>query len=772
MKAKAQSLLVMVVITSLLLFVLPRLHVTTAITAFLPEAADRRAAALLKGIAEGESASTLVLDVSGAPPERLGLTASKLVERLRDDRETKSVRSGMDADAQARIVTLLSQRSSTALLAPEDLVDEAVRVRLERLKARLGSPLGPFVRQLAPRDPLGGVFDLLDEMSDFDGGRLTSHEGVLFTADEQHAFVFTVTRASAFNAEAQRGYLARIDEAFRSVRGSPDEQLEISGIGPMTVAAEAQIRGDIERIGGISTIGILLLFALLFGSVRMVGLGLVPLFVGTALAIVVCHAVFPEIQGLTLAFGTSILGVGIDYAEHYFSHFSLNPERGAESVMRTIWPGLWLGAVTTLVGFGGAAASGFPGAVQMGVFSAVAIVGALFATRYLVPPWMPRTYARPRLMVKLSSIAERIMDRAARRRWLKFLPVVLTLALVPGFLQTTFIDDVSQLIALDPKALAEDARVRARLSPSDPGRFVVVVRKDEDAALAALERTTAALDKARSEGLVAGFPPLARILRSRTRQAASFERARAQREVMIAAMREQGFVPEAFAPFFEELDKPTPAPLTLGDLRASPFGAMLEPLAPRLPEGQAFVLPLRGVRDRQALADRLPDAVLIDEPAMLEGAYREVRKATVSMLALGLVLVFGTLLLRYRSMRVALAAFVPAVLGAAGAVSVIGALGMPLNMFHVVALLLVLSMGVDYGIFVVEGRGHPEARASSLVSIVTATSTTLLSFGLLGTSPHPALRALGVTITLGLLLTTLLCPIGLAIAPPEKGEVA
>jgi predicted exporter len=766
-KARALSLALLLAVTAAWLVVLPSLRLTTSITHFMPDAADKRAARLLKAIAEGEASRSLVLDISGGSPERLGETASKLVAGLREAPGAKSVRSGVDEATEADLAELFSQRSPTALLRPEDLDDAHVIERLERQKARLASPLGPFVRLLAERDPLGGTLDALEELSAIDGGRLVSVRGVLFSADQQHAFVLAVTSDSAFDAGAQRAFLARVDASFRAARGSPAERLEISGVARMTVASEAQIRGDIERIGGLSTVGILLLFGVLFGSIRMVGLALVPLWFGTALAIVVTHLVFGEIHGLTLAFGTSLLGVGIDYAEHYFSHFSLTPERGASGVMRAVWPALWLGALTTLVGFAGIGFSGFPGVRQIAVFSSVAILGALFGTRWLLPPWMPGGYVRPRLMGRFSSLAERIMESAARRRWLVLAPALLTLAFLPGLARTRFVDDVSMLIALDPALVAEDARVRERIAPVDPGRFAVVVRPDEEEALRALERTVDALDAARGDGLLAGHTSLGSILRSRTRQQASFERAKASRERLADLMRRQGFVPEAFGPFFRELDRDGPALLTLDDLRASPLGAVLAPLAPRLPEGQAFVLPLRGVRDAKALAERLPDAVVVDGPALLEGAYRDVRRKTIVTLLVGLGLVVGVLVVRYRSASLVLAAFVPAVLGAAGAISAMGALGVPLNLLHLVALLLVLSMGGDYGIFVVEGRKSREDRAISLVSIVTATSSTLLSFGLLGLSPNPALRALGTTITIGLTLTTLLCPLGLAFVRKE-----
>jgi len=773
--ARALSLLLVLVVGAAWLVTLPRLRVTTAITHFLPDLADKNVARLAKAVSEGELSSMIVLDVSGDEPQALAETAGRLVTALRDDPQTKTVRSGLDDAAQRRVVELLTRGSPTALLAPGELEDEAIVARLERLKTRLASPMGPFVRELARTDPLGAVLGTLEQMSALDGSGTVSREGVLFTADEKHAFVFAVTGASAFDAPAQRAYLERIEASFRAARTSPAQRLEMSGIARMTVASEAQIRGDIERIGGLSTIGIVLLFALLFRSPRMLGLGLVPLWFGSAVAVVASHLVFGEIHGLTLAFGTSLLGVGIDYAEHYFSHFALAPEDGPRRVMTTVWPGLWMGALTTIVGFAGLGLTGFPGVRQIAFFSAVAIVAALLGTRWLLPPWMPDSYERPRLMAGLASWTERLVESVRRRRWVVLLPAFSMLAFLPGLARTRFIDDFSMLLALDPDLMAEDARVRDRVSPVDPGRFVIVVRSDEEEALALLEQTTARLEAARRDGLLAGYTPLGSVLRSRAAQDLSFERASAQRELIERRMTEQGFVPGAFAPFFQTLDRDRPALLTLAEVRASPLGDLIGPLAPRLPDGQAFIIPLRGVRDMKALRDRLPDAVVIDEATLLESTYREVRRHTMLMLVVGFILVAGTLALRYRSASLMFASLLPGVLGAIGAVSVAGLFHTPLNLLHFIGLLLVLSMGVDYGIFVVEGRESARERAHSLVSVATATSTTLLSFGLLALSPSPALRALGTTITVGLLLAAAFCPIAslvLASSTREKAGTA
>jgi predicted exporter len=83
------------------------------------------------------------------------------------------------------------------------------------------------------------------------------------------------------------------------------------------------------------------------------------------------------------------------------------------------------------------------------------------------------------------------------------------------------------------------------------------------------------------------------------------------------------------------------------------------------------------------------------------------------------------------------------------------------------SLLLVVSMGVDFGIFLVDTTETLEASARTLVSVFTASLTTILSFGLLGLSDSPGLAALGVTVTLGTTLSLVFCVVMAALAAPR-----
>ncbi|MGC3962058.1 MAG: hypothetical protein QM803_01720 [Rhodocyclaceae bacterium] len=64
------------------------------------------------------------------------------------------------------------------------------------------------------------------------------------------------------------------------------------------------------------------------------------------------------------------------------------------------------------------------------------------------------------------------------------------------------------------------------------------------------------------------------------------------------------------------------------------------------------------------------------------------------------------------------------------------------------AIFLVLGMGVDYGIFLLE---HPQREdGAAWLAVGLGAASTLLSFGLLALSRTPALQAFGLVMAIGI----------------------
>ena len=77
------------------------------------------------------------------------------------------------------------------------------------------------------------------------------------------------------------------------------------------------------------------------------------------------------------------------------------------------------------------------------------------------------------------------------------------------------------------------------------------------------------------------------------------------------------------------------------------------------------------------------------------------------------------------------------------------ALGERLSLFHLVSLLLVLGIGVDYGLFFSRPGTDPAMRRRTLHALLVCCGSALTVFALLSTSTLPALHAIGLTVSLG-----------------------
>jgi predicted exporter len=75
---------------------------------------------------------------------------------------------------------------------------------------------------------------------------------------------------------------------------------------------------------------------------------------------------------------------------------------------------------------------------------------------------------------------------------------------------------------------------------------------------------------------------------------------------------------------------------------------------------------------------------------------------------------------------------------------------------------MVMGMGVDYGIFLVDSARDRQMLGATMLSLLMSCLTTFFVFGTLALSSQPALRAIGTTTGIGIVLCYLLSPITLA----------
>lgn len=312
--------------------------------------------------------------------------------------------------------------------------------------------------------------------------------------------------------------------------------------------------------------------------------------------------------------------------------------------------------------------------------------------------------------------------------------------------------------------VAEDQRVRARAGDvAETATFVTFGPTLEEA----LRRVESVHDELRRAGLdETTLDDPTRLLWSESLRARNRRVVREDPklvETTLEALEETGFERAAFAEFASAVA--TNSTLSSSELLGLFPERWLRPYIVRIPSGVALLTRLPAAAERRAAMtlEGFPHTLKLPREEALSELFASVARRTLVVLVAGFSLVVLVVYARYRNLRRTASALLGPVLSSGATLGLLAASGVELTLLHALALLLVLSMGEDYGIFLVDAFASESASAekAALVSIALASLSTIVSFGLLALSDMPALRALGTTVALGDFLSLLFAPTSL-----------
>src|SRR5690606_18068781 len=222
------------------------------------------------------------------------------------------------------------------------------------------------------------------------------------------------------------------------------------------------------------------------------------------------------------------------------------------------------------------------------------------------------------------------------------------------------------------------------------------------------------------------------------------------RQHFMNALSRSDFNPEAFSEGSLGTKAVEALPLlSLDELLASPLGDLARPFLFSSHQGTSVVTQVSAKPEQiQAILADHPHVSHYEPEKFLAQSFSQLAYDVRLALLTALALMFSIVAIRNRgALRVIIAAFFPAALGALGSLALVSMMD-KLHVFHLLAAVVVLGMGIDYGTFMVEAHRR-DARPDAWPSVVSAAITTLVSFGCLGLSSVPALRAIGLIVGIG-----------------------
>jgi predicted exporter len=663
--------------------------------------------------------------------------------------------------------TLLTQFSDYLHRYRYVLLDRETRELLENGQARmvaeeaLATAFGSFTLtslDTIDRDP----FLLADRgMKKFlasallSGGGLSLRDEVLAarSGDTWYVLIRGSLSAGGVSLTNAESGVERIYAAAAGIRRqNPGVEFVYSGVPFHSYAGSSGAQREISLISTVTSLIILLLFIAVFRSFLPMAITLSAIGVSILAATGTVLLFFREIHVLTFVFGTTLIGMGVDYSVHYFIHRKGNPTLERGSLIRAhIRRSITMSLVSSEICFALLLFAPFVILRQFAVFSITGLLSS-FLSVFCLYPLLKNPSREKRFIFRSLRLPGILRSPRSRAILLAGITLMAFTLLIVNRDTLRVENNIGGLYTM-PDHLAKSERIAASVLNygSAPWYFIVSGESPEEV-LEHEEILAAALTAEIAGGNLSSYLSTSLFIPSVKTQEQNYAAAAALLPWAERQFEYLGFPPETVIGFREEFDRAR-------DQFLLPEGDLLPYLADIIAnlwigpvEGRYYscVLP-RHIKNEdrvRAIAAELDFVFLVNK---VEDISRELDALTRTMLLLFTAAFFMVaLVIRFfYSPRDTARICVAAVLVVLITLGFLAMAGVPLSFFSVTGLILVFGLGLDYMFYMREDHTSP-GRPLTALAVLLSFATTALSFGALSLSSFAPVHIFGLSVFIGL----------------------
>jgi len=731
------------------LLLVSRLDLSFDLSAFFPQQTTLAHDVLIEQLRSGPGSRLLVIGISGADKSQLSEISDQLRRKLAANPAYVSVLNGEFDEGTTQVPEPI--HSYFLLMRDVDYSSEALRAELSSRVQDLAIGGGSALLELIARDPFLITLDVLERLTPVD------MDGDMWFAANGSAVLIAETHAQAIDIDRQAEAIRIVRQSFSEIPEAASLAIDITGVGAFSVELRSTIQAEATKRSLLAVAALLLVLFVFFKSPKLLLLAALPISMGFVAGLTLVSLVFETVHGITLAFGFTLLGVAVDYPLHLFGH--AESSSGPRAIKR-IWPTMRLGMISTTIAYLALVFSGSQGLAQLGLFTAGGVTVAALVTR----TWLP-------LLLGNVDAHRAESDDIAHAPPLGFVAAGLLLGIAAIVIWRVpeaglWDDQLSSLSPVPANRIAADRDLRSVTISPNMRYQLVVHNPSQEGLLSDSEVVDELLAVAVDDGLLSGWQSVSQILPGQAdqeRRRANIPDASVLETRLAESLQETPFRSDAFDPFLAAAAKAsTLAPLMPEDIASTPLRSWLESRLVQVDDTWVGLISVEQPRAPE-LAEAMrqwPVAVdLVDlqqSSADLMRDYRVAARDTILVAALIIVLLLWYVRGQWRQ-TIWISLTVAAALSTTVATAML--LHGSLTVIHLVALLLVLGLGLDYALFLSRSEPARQRRATEKGVLACAASTTL-AFGILAGSSIPVLRYLGLTVAAGSAANFLIAWIG------------
>ena len=635
-----------------------------------------------------------------------------------------------------------------ARLAERKEIDRTMRRNFLRLVAPGGMEFSRFIEN----DPLGLnrlVMKKLELFSHIISYRTAPGSAMLIGPDRRRAIVIVETAIPVADSKRAASFLAFLDE----VTGRLSDRLSARVLcgHKHTLGNEKIIAADIRTVSIASLIIFVVLFALIYRRSPSSFLIVLMPMVAVLISVTVMAAVMNHVSAFVIGLGGVMAGISVDYGIHVYA---LCCQAGGDRVreLRKIVRPLCAGALTTIAVFIAFLFAGVITYTQLGIFAILCVVLSLALALYVLPNLLPDRLKSP--VIRLNTP---VFTKRGAGLVILVWSVIIVAAAILAFFGSVFDSSVTSLDGAGSEVINAEKDFNAYWSKQEMPAILAIKGNNREDVLRAGENLAAIAAESGIAGLVSPvmLTPSASTVRHRRaawREFWSPDRIKETGAQIIASGCRNGFRADAFSSFNAWLAAGLDSQGDQGGLLAGISDKLLKRTGDKWTLTSFMADTPENFTAVKKMQHRVPGLRVISPHMLRDSIGSEVLGRLRVIGAAGLLAVLLLSVLATGGPVLGLIALVPVIAAMTVICGALAGLHLPLTIPVCVAMIIIVGLSIDYGIFMVFRcfKSLPDDVMSSvmLCAVTTAAGAATLLFAV-----HPVMFKLGITLFAGILVS-------------------
>ena len=456
---------------------------------------------------------------------------------------------------------------------------------------------------------------------------------------------------------------------------------------------------EINLICILSVIFLLGLFKYYFSDLRLLIPTLTSIGLGMLLGYIVCTLIFPSIHVLTFVFSTTLIGICIDYSLHYF----------IEKDLSKIFKSLTVSMLTTVSAFAVLLFSGVELLKQIAVFT----MTGLFSVYLMVVLFYP--------LLKINT-KQRTIGFSLSEKTKKILLYSVAAVAFCGLFFIQFNDDIKDMYVPSKKLAGAEKLYKEVTDNNSKITFAIVRGNNLQDILEKEEALIKEVNFTKIQALSKYLPSHKQQAKNRELRKNLYNHSLKNYATFLSSEQVNKLLKEEYPADYLDMDK------------NSIFSEFL------IDKNTSLVM-LYDIKDPQVIIDNGYE--YIDVQQSISDRIKNCRINCLVMLLPVFVILFILLSVIYKPKNT-LKILTPSILATTFSIGVLSIFNVEINLFHVLAIFLIIGFGLDYSVFKAGGiKGSKDA-------VLLSCLTTVFSFLLLALTNFKLISSLGLILSLGL----------------------